>query len=181
MSDRPGQADLVRAMADATRKAVSSLFRQHPEQFYYCALVTTGEAHAPLLSAWSKEALDAASARESDPLAARQALKWSYADSPYCGFGEDYYADVKSLFSRRPALSTSDPEGWKREWQFRVDAMEAAMATLDREGLFGQAAERSRIFINVEVAPPDASNTARAARLNPAEALQAWLAEASES
>jgi hypothetical protein len=68
-----------------------------------------------------------------------------------------------------------------REWQFRVGAMEAAMAALDHEGLFGRGPERSRMLINVEVAPPDASNTERAVRLNPADAVQQWLAEASES
>jgi hypothetical protein len=59
--------------------------------------------------------------------------------------------------------------------------MVAAMAALDREGLFGRGAERERMLINVEVAPPDAGNTERAVRLNPPSALREWLAEASES
>jgi hypothetical protein len=181
VSERPGHADLVRAIANATREAVSTLFRDHPEHFYYCVLVTTGEALAPVLSAWSEEALDAVSNRDRDPLSTRQALKWSYADSPYCGFGEEHYADVRLMFSRRLALSPDDLDWWKREWQFRVDAMVAAMTALDREGLFGRGAERDRMPINVEVAPPDAGNTERAVRLNPPSALREWLAEASES
>jgi hypothetical protein len=51
---------------------------------------------------------------------------------------------------------------------------------LDGEGLFGRGAARSQIVINVEVAPPDSTNTERAVRLNPPEAVGTWLAEAAE-
>jgi hypothetical protein len=56
--------------------------------------------------------------------------------------------------------------------------MVAAMAALDAEGLFGTGPERHRVFINVEVAPRDDTNVARAVLLNPAEAalpgLRMW-------
>jgi hypothetical protein len=36
-------------------------------------------------------------------------------------------------------------------------------------------------MINVEVMPPDSSNTVRAIRLNPPEAVKEWLKEAAEA
>src|SRR5262245_5223762 len=108
----PSQSELTDAITDATRKAVSELFRQHPERFYYCSLITTGEAHRPHISAWSKEALDAVARKDPDPVGARQLLKWSYADSPYCCFGDEYFEVVKELFGRRPRMDPDDPDGW---------------------------------------------------------------------
>jgi hypothetical protein len=58
--------------------------------------------------------------------------------------------------------------------------MEAAMAQLDREGLFGTGRARLDVVINVEVMPPDWTNTVRAKRLNPPGALHEWLDEVAE-
>jgi hypothetical protein len=119
-------------------------------------------------------------ARQRDPVASRRAIKWSYADSPFCGYGADHFSEVKALFAKRPEMSPSDVPGWEEEWRARVGAMEDAMRRLDAEGLFGQGPERSTVVINVEVAPPDSSNTERAVRLNPPDALTEWLLEAAE-
>ena len=58
--------------------------------------------------------------------------------------------------------------------------MEKAMANLDKEGLFGVGNQRLGIVINAEVMPPDYTNTERALRLNPREALTVWLEEVAE-
>lgn len=175
------QEELAELIAEAARQAFSDLFARHPGHYYYCALVTTGEAHAPVVSAWSYEALDAALAGETNPEEARLALKWSYADSPYHGFGNEYFATVNALFSARPRLTSElSSAEWAAEYQLRLDAMEAAMARIDTEGLFGVGGRRLEMVAIVEVAPPDHTNTERAVRLNPPEALKTWLKEAGE-
>jgi hypothetical protein len=58
--------------------------------------------------------------------------------------------------------------------------MEAALSEADAAGTFGSGIEREQIVINVEVMPPDHSNTERAIRLNPPAALTEWLVEAAE-
>lgn len=90
----PTEDELTDAIADATRRAVADLFREHPEDFYYCSLITTGEAHPPVLAAWSRGALTAA-AEAADADDARWGLKWSYADSPYFGFGDAHFGEVR--------------------------------------------------------------------------------------
>ena len=62
-SNPPSQAELTDAIESATRQAVTELFAQHCEQFYYLTLITVGEALSPVLSAWSVEALERAELR----------------------------------------------------------------------------------------------------------------------
>lgn len=177
----PSEDDLINAIADATRQAFNDLFREHLEDFYYCALITTGEAHPPVLSAWSSQALDAAVAGAADPEDARWGLKWSYGQSPYFCYGDTYFGEVRRLFELRPRMSPEmSSEERHAEYELRLRAMEVALARLDAEGLFGTGAARLRTVINAEVMPPDFTNTERATRLNPAEALKDWLAEAAE-
>jgi hypothetical protein len=174
----PTEDQIADAIEDATRRAIADLFQKHPEHFYYCALVTTGEAHAPVLVAWSKEALAGVADKQG---VAKAVLKWSSADSPYYGHGESFFADVRGLFNLRPEMSPHmTDDQWKSEYALRLRAMECAMARLDSEGTFGTGRMRCQTVINVEVMPPDSSNTDRALRLNPKEALQEWLAEAAE-
>ncbi len=178
----PSQKDLALAIEKATRIAVRTLFREHPENFYYIALITSGEAHRPSLSAWSHEALvrtELENANNEDY--ERQLLKWSYADSPYCNYGDQFFSNVGELFDARPSMSdemTSDE--WREEWDLRVGAMEMAASKLDSEGLFGIGSDRKRVVVTVEVMPPDYSNTERVKRLNPREAIVEWLKEAAE-
>lgn len=174
----PKKADLVDAIAAAARKAVVSMFAGYPkDHFYYCSLITTGEAHAPNLCAWSYEKLNELSAGDPE---ARRELKWSYADSPFYCYGEEYFDLVRRLFDQRPGMDASSSEQWLAEYTTRVDAMVEAMQRLDSEGTFGVGAQRGAIVINVEVMPPDRSNVERALRLNPRDALRDWLLEAAE-
>lgn len=170
---------LTAAITEASRMAFQKLFN-NGEQFYYCVLLTTGEGLAPIISAWSWEALDRVSQKYSQAYA--QDIKWSYADSPYYAFGYDeYFGDVKQLFEHRTAIDNQNNEAWKKELDFRLMAMVRAMSILDREGLFAQNQSRKNILINVELMPPDASNTQRALELNNPEDIEDYLQEAAES
>jgi Domain of unknown function (DUF4303) len=177
----PTEAELADAIEAATRSAVRLLVETHPEQFYYFTLTTTGEAHCPVFSAWSKEALEAATTHEPDPEKAKYFLKWSYADSPYCFFGEQFFEPVRKLFDRRPQMSCDMTDEQRvNEYATRLKAMETALMRLDAAGVFATNRDRSLVFINVEVVPPDYSNTERAIRFNPPFALQEWLVEMAE-
>ena len=179
----PTEDDLTDAIADATRRAVTDLFREHSEEFYYLSLITYGEATPPFLSAWSREALDAAVARAAAPDDARWGLKWCYSSSPYCFYGEAHFGEVRRFFGLRPDMAAyvNDAKAWDAEYEVRLRAMERALARVDGEGVFGTGSARFRIVINVEVMPPDSTNTWRAFRLNPPwGAFQEWLEEAAE-
>lgn len=169
----PSEEELTQAIADATRAAAAELFARHPGHYYSFALISTGEALPPYISAWSEEAL----AETGDPVE----LRWSYADSPFCAYGyEEHFGRVRALFSERPVMDFKDQEASAAEYELRYRAMEHALRQLDGEGVFGTGHERSRIVVNAEVMPPDYTNTQRARRLNPPEALARWLAEAAE-
>ncbi len=163
----PDESELADAIGVAAERAIGRLFREQPESFYYCSLITTGEAHAPFLAAWSVE-----------KLAGRKEIKWSYADCPYCDFSPEDFEAVRKLFAARPAMDSF--ADCSAEYELRLRAMEAALRRLDAKGIFGSGPERNRIVVNVEVMPPDHTNTERALRLNPLEALGEWLAEAAE-
>ncbi|TMN88084.1 hypothetical protein CWB72_14055 [Pseudoalteromonas phenolica] len=154
----------------ACRNAISELFSKDSSQFYYCCLVTTGQAHAPFLSAWSQDALKSTAELEK---CHPSEIKWSYADSPYCDFGAEHFDKLKQHFENKTLLT-------EHEFDKRINLMEKALANLIDEGLFGSAADRDNIYINVEVMPPDYSNVERAKRLNSSFALRNWLEEAAE-
>lgn len=174
----PTEDELADAIARAARTAIAALRERHPESFYYVTLYTSGEAHPPSLSAWSREAL--ARVREAKGAAFAELVRWSYADSPYCDFGAGAFDDVRRLFDRRPEISSLDDAAREAEYGLRLRAMEAALARLDAVGFFGTGAARLAVFVNAEVMPPDAGNTERARRLNPPGALESWLREVAE-
>ncbi|WP_236515424.1 DUF4303 domain-containing protein [Sandaracinus amylolyticus] len=174
------------AISAATRAAVTELFRERlGERFYYCALITTGDAVAPVLCAWSEEALEATARRLSTGSTSRDELmreiRWSYADSRYYAYGEAHFDVARSLWSRLGRLDSRDPAAWERGFKMRLDAMVAAIKQLDAEGLSGVGEARRSIVVNVECMPPDRGDVERAMDLNPPEALTEWLAEAAES
>ncbi len=171
----PTETDLADAVHRAARAAFLDLFREHPgHRFYYCVLVTSGEAYGPALSAWSEQALAEEAARQG---CAPSAIKWSYADSPFCCHGERHLEPVRPLFDARGELFDLPDDEVDAEFELRLRAMETAMARLDAEGLFGTGTDRHSVLINVEV-PSEAGDEERALRLNPPEALTDWLTEA---
>ncbi len=172
------QALLRDALIPAVRAAVAEL-QSTGEHFYYVVLITTGEGLAPILCAWSVEALQraAVAAISSENVLD---LKWSYADAPYFDVGRDAFEPVRALFARRPDMSAISEAEWDHEHELRLGAMEGALHAVNAEGLFGTGAAREKVLVNVEVVPPDAGNTRRAMRLNPSAALVSWLLEAAE-
>src|SRR5262245_14629204 len=93
----PTEADLATAIETAAETALRELFTQYPVHDYYVALITTGEGTSPTLAAWSNEALEEAVSRKN---VTRQYLKWSYADSPFLGFGANHFRQVHDLFAK---------------------------------------------------------------------------------
>ncbi|MGV9288860.1 DUF4303 domain-containing protein [Streptomyces sp. NPDC003719] len=172
----PTEYDLTDAVHRAARAAFTDLFRENPgHRFYYCTLVTPGEAYGPALSAWSEQALAEQAARHDCP---PLDLKWSYADSPFCCWGERHLEPVRDLFAARGELADLPDGEDEAEFDLRLRAMETAVARLDAEGLFGTGTARHGLVVAVEVVPPDTGNDERTLRLNPPEALTEWLEEA---
>ncbi|MDO5642926.1 MAG: DUF4303 domain-containing protein, partial [Paracoccus sp. (in: a-proteobacteria)] len=152
-----------------------------PENYYYVTLTTTEDALEPAFSAWSHEALDREAAKSSNPEKTRPNIKWSYADSPYFMFAEENFAPVTAAFATMPNMYEIEGAVYEAEHAMRMAAMVDAMAMLNAEGAFGTGPKRAEIYVNVEVVPPDASNTTRALALNPpGPALDMWLEEAAE-
>lgn len=174
--------ELSAIIAQASREAFSRLFASVDEEFYYCTLVTTGEALPPQISAWSWEALNRVAEGKSKPEMWRSMLKWSYADSPYVDFGSEFFKPVYEAFEARPSMTTGMiADEWDREFSFRLNAMTEAMKTLSDEGIFGTGEARAAKIVLVEVVPPDASNAERARLLNrEGPALANWIEEAGE-
>lgn len=170
---------LVIIIQEATEKALNKLFHTHKEKFYYCSLVTTGEGLCPIISAWSEEALERVANETDNVEEAKYYLKWSYDESPYFAYGEEYFQGVNKVFLERMKKLKTDKERDK-EILLRINSMERVMYNLDKDGMFGQGKKRLGIVINAEFMPPDYTNTERALRLNPKESLNEWLEEIAE-
>lgn len=168
-------------IANAARKSFTELFN-NKESFYYCSLITTGEALAPIVSAWSREALakEVAKLDNSDD---GQYIKWSYADSPYFNFAYEDFEDVRKAFSDRIKMDHALADTvWRQEYEIRIEAVVLAMELLDKEGLFSLNQKRDQICVLVEVMPPDETNTMIGLRLNDCDSqiMKEWLVEIAE-
>jgi hypothetical protein len=157
---------LAEKIADAARKAFLKLF-ENKENYYYCVLLTTGEALPPYVSAWSKEALNAAIKK--DGLSQRDAcrLKYSPVESPYSVYGwDEYFGDVVEEFNEnRPDMDYENETNWDAEFKTRFDAMTTAMKILDKEGLFSLNQQRDGVLVNVEILGDDQADFVDTARL----------------
>ena len=167
---------LVSALVKAARKSFLELF-ENEEKYYYCVLITAGEAYCPHVTAWSWEALEREALKKSsqeevcrDFEEAKEIIKWMYAE---------YFGDAIELFNQLPALHDLDEDEWEKQYNFRMDVMEAAMKQLDQEGIFALNQPRSEVYINVEMVYPDCDDKARAFRLNKPEdaAMSMWFEE----
>jgi hypothetical protein len=171
--------ELVAAIEKAAEQALTKLFDEHSENFYYVTLASFGECVCPVLSAWSVEALDRELTSRGNTEEERKYLKWDYASSPYYSFGyEEFFSDVRKLYDARDErIRDADDETFDKEMDIRLNSMEKAMHNLDLKGLFGRGQKRLGIFINAEYMPPDDSNVERAKRLNPEAVLKNWMDE----
>ena len=173
---------IVNVLENAVEQALTKLFKEHRENYYYITLTTFGECVCPVISAWSVEALEREASKSKTPETERQYLKWDYASSPYYAFGYDeFFGEAVALYDVRTAeLDDDDDEAYENEMKIRLNSMEKVMHNLDRKGLFGQGETRLGVVINAEYMPPDYSNTERGIRLNPESAIKEWLEEAAE-
>lgn len=167
--------DIIKPLLEATEKSFRLLFKEHNEHFYYCTLVMI-EVGTPCISALSYETLEKLASASEDYDNEYPQLKWSYADSPYCGFGfDEYFGDVEKIFEQCfNGKIRDDIEAFENEYLRWIASMEEVMKILDSRGLFGMGKERSRLFINAEIMPPEASNFDRAKRLNPLDIYKEW-------
>lgn len=182
---------LVELLKEAAGKAFKDLFKEHPnEHFYYCTLVLMNSQGCPVVSAMSEEALDKLVQENAEKfreeygysiMESRELLKWSFADSPYSIYGEQYFSEVKEWIANRDKNSKSITlDMFMKECDMRLDSMEKVMSDLDKEGVFGCGEKRKNIVVAAEVMPPDYTNTERVLRLNSRETLKEWLEEAAE-
>lgn len=157
-------ATVVDVVAAATDEAIRRLRSEHPVDFCVFALVTSGEAYRPYLTA-----------------TVHGESRWDLADSPYVLFADEVMARTEAAFNARGQLSDMDPSQAEEEYWRRLASMEAALRRLDEAGLFGTDAERAHALLLVATMPPDESDAGFARRLNPdGPLLDAWLAEAAE-
>lgn len=169
MSDLKFDEELVTVFEDAARKAFTSL-REKNEKFYYYTFIFD-EGMQPYVSAWSEEAYERSLAENNIDEKDRNWWKWNYADSPYAVYGYDeFFGDVNALLKKRASM-LSDEELYDLEWNIRILSMEEAMKRLNDDEFFGSGDDRKNVVINVEVAPPDGEDAARAKRLNPESTL----------
>ena len=171
--------EFEQALKKAAEKAFRKLFNEHDEHFYYCSLIIS-EMACPYICAWSEEALKTC-CEENNITSEDEILyhKWSYADSPYCAYGWEYFEEAEHLFECVEIDDMDDDE--YEDWAVKLlDCMESVMRSLDSEGLFGTGEKRKKVLVNAEVMPPDYTNTERALRLNKKEDIEDWLNEAAE-
>ena len=164
------------AIFEATQKAFLKLF-ENGEHYYYCVLLTTGEALPPCIAVWSEEALERLVKEVSIPEEEIPYYKYSFADSPYYAFGyEEYFQQVVQLFEQRGSLMDYNNEKqWNEEYNLRLAAMVYAMKKLDASGIFALNQVREQVYINVELMPPDDTDIERALYFNKVENIEEWL------
>ena len=164
------------AIFEAAKKAFLKLF-ENGEHYYYCVLLTTGEALPPCIAAWSAEALERLVKKESIPEEEIPYYKYSFADSPYYAFGyEEYFQQVVQLFEQRDSLMDyNNEEQWNEEYNLRLAAIVYAMKKLDASGIFALNQPREQVYINVELMPPDDTDVERALSFNNPDNIEEWL------
>ena len=172
------QANLTHEIYNAVKMILMDLFT-NKEHYYYITLTTDGGANTPCISAWLYVALHRSSNDEEE----QKEIKWSYADSPYCCWKQDDFEKVKALLLSRKNIWTLDSKAFEAEYNLRFEAMETAMGSLDKEGIFNINQKREQVVVLVEVMPPDYTNTERAYRMNDIDSIifSEWLAEVAES
>ena len=165
--------ELTNLIYKCAKEAFLELFK-NKEHYYCCVLLAPAEGYAPILSAWSYEALDREKPKH--PKEELCLYKWNFADSPYYAFGESYFIPVQTLLDTYPnILDMEDDDQLEQEFQLRLLAMVQAMQKLDQEGIFSINQPRKQVYINVECIPNDNSDVDRALLLNDAKNIQEWL------
>lgn len=176
-ADAESLLKITQALYTAVKSILTDLYKNQ-EHYYYITLVSDGGAGTPCISAWSHEALARSEGSDED----RELIKWSYADSPYCCYRQEDFAEVERLLQERPDIWGLEEAQFDMEYEKRYAAMEEAMRRLDEEGMFAVNQARREVVVLVEVMPPDKENTERAFRMNRSgsKIFREWLEEAAE-
>ena len=149
----------------AVESAFISLFKEFPGHYYYCAVIMSENA-PPFISAWSEEAF-AGFCKTKRDLCDKYEYRYSYADSPYCGYGYDkFFGEINAFFEEIIDKIDLDDE-YSKMINLWAESMTEVMAELDKKGLFGVSEEREDVLINVEIIPSSVSVLETAKRLNP--------------
>ena len=147
---RCGDNALTEAIATAARRVFVNLFTKK-ETYYYCALATTKDGHAPIVVACSWEGLMGTAIRPGNEELSMPELQWAIHESPYFNYGQEHFADVNRMFAERPSKDKLTPEAWGLELGIRLQSMEDALARLEREGLFARTQQHGLIHVLVDV------------------------------
>ena len=176
------QQAIYDALFAAVEKGFSALFSQHPDHYFYCALMML-EAAPHCIAAISEESveavLDAQCSDAQEKAEERAFYRWSYADSPYFGFGyEAFFGEVDALFNQDvwdERIGEAECEQRVRDW---LRIMRDVMRQLEQNGMFRAVASQDGLFINAELQPPeDAANLENARVLNDEAVFAKWYAE----
>lgn len=158
-------ADLVEALARATRRALVEVREENSGEICTVALVTSGEMLRPYLC-----------------VTRHGPERWNLAEEPNAVVADHHFASAANVWDARGGLFDRGDEEIDAEFALRQASMEQALRCLDVEAEFGRGPARDRILLLVEVMPPDPDVAGAARRLNPDGSLLAcWLAEASEA
>ncbi|MBQ3565919.1 MAG: DUF4303 domain-containing protein [Oscillospiraceae bacterium] len=173
------------ALFNAAKNGFESLFKQHNENFYYCALIMM-EVSTPCIAAISEESLqhvlDDNCADENEKNESIAEYKWSYADSPYCGYGfNEYFREVENLFNDDVWDENIEDDEYESRVSDWLKIMTEVMNDLDEKGVFNFCKDRSKLFINAELQPPeDTTNLENARKLNNNEMFSEWFEDNKE-
>jgi len=172
-------AELTAALVEAARRAFTQVRAEHPAEVFYCfALCTSADVGyiEPTCSGEQglREVAQDYVQADGGTLATQLAeLRWSPVDSPYHSFGDEHFAEVQRLLAARPDPYDLDEDAADVEVRARFEACFGALAQLDREGCFGDGAQRNRVLVTVlQGDQSDRSRLRNARRLNPAMVVQ---------
>jgi len=157
--------ELARAIADATRAALSELPGSVADDLCAVALVTTGDGLRPYLT-----------------VTVDVDERWDLAASEFALIGDEHFEALRDVWDARGDLYELDDEALDVEFAVRLATLEEALRLLDIEGVFGAGEARQQVLLLVATMPPDPSDAAYARRLNPdGPRFRDWLREASEA
>ncbi|MEN5206828.1 DUF4303 domain-containing protein [Stenotrophomonas terrae] len=165
----------------AVRGVCNDLFSSN-ESFYYVTIFFTEEGFGPTLSAWSREALQREAELRSRDIGFARAVKWSYADSPYCDYHGELFSPLRDIFNLRPSIQQLGLAKWQAELSFRLGVFETALQRLDQEGFFSKNQSREQLLLAVEIMPPISDNISFVEMLNDVHSsgYLSWFDEAAE-
>lgn len=153
---------ILQTLYRAAGESFAALFREHPEHYYYAALIMM-DAQSVCITAMSEETL--AQNKTGD--------RWSYGDSPYTGYAhKTYFTDADALLQKDlwdSELTDEELAGRVADWQ---SMMLRVMQMLSENGTFSAFPD---MFRNAEAYPPEGDyNYQNAQTLNTPAVFKRW-------